>query len=149
MRAIVSICTLYERDAASLGPQSDNRIATFPQGTPKCRRLVFLLISGRRALRLAAQATVFRLPCSGYRVQATVFRRSWYLPVYDKPVVRPLRLSKGDCASHGETFHFQRGKPRGRIYICEATELSQIPDHALTSSSQAIAWSILQTPSAR
>lgn len=25
--------------------------------------------------------------------------------------------------------HFQRGKPRGRIYICGATELSEIPDH--------------------
>ena len=107
----------------------------FRKGPLKCRRLVFSLVSGRRALETGGPSTVFR--------------RSWYLPVYDKPVVRQLRLSKGDCASHGETFHFQRGRPRGRICICEATELSQIPDHALTSSSQAIAWSILQTPSAR
>jgi len=87
------------------------------KGPLKCRRLVFSLVSSKRALEIGGPSTVFR--------------RSWYLPVYDE------LESLDNCdyrketawASHGETFHFHRAKPCGRIYICEATELSEIPDH--------------------
>lgn len=85
-------------------------------GPLRCRKLAFSLVTDRTGIEIGGPSAVFRKP--------------WYLPIYDK--VRSL----DNCdfrpdttwASHKESYCFDDRKPCGSTYFCEGSNLEDIGD---------------------
>lgn len=86
-------------------------------GPLKCRKLAFSLVADRTGIEIGGPSVVFR--------------KLWYLPIYDKV------QSLDNCdftrdttwASHEDSYCFDERKARGNTYFCEGSNLEKIPNN--------------------
>ncbi len=90
----------------------------FASGPLKCRKLGYSLLSGKQGLEIGGPSVVFRKSC--------------YLPIYDKVLSLDNLDFKRDTqwASHKDSYCFHRSKPAGQMYFGEGSDLRGIPDHS-------------------
>ncbi len=85
-------------------------------GPLRCRKLAFSLVAGRTGIEIGGPSVVFRKP--------------WYLPIYDRVHSLDNCDFRRDTtwASHNDSYCFNKRTPPGRTYFCEGSELKEIPD---------------------
>jgi len=85
-------------------------------GPLRCRKLAFSIIANKDGLEIGGPSTVFR--------------KMWYLPLYDKAGALDNVDFRQETvwSSHSEGYVFNPHKPRGRNYFCEGSELREVQD---------------------